>query len=70
MTEQWKKIVELFLSRIMSLCNALSPAEWKEERYSCLTEPTGCEVEGSLFIAAKLGTLTEYSSYKYIFVGN
>lgn len=65
-----KKIVELFLSRIMSLCNALSAAEWKEERYSCLTEPIGCEVEGSLFIAAKLETFTEYSSYKYIFVGN
>lgn len=54
----------------MSLCNALSAAEWKEERYSCLTEPIGCEVEGSLFIAAKLETFTEYSSYKYIFVGN
>lgn len=47
----------------MSLCNELSAAEWKEERYSRLTEPIGCEVEGSLFIAAKLETLTEYSSY-------
>lgn len=47
----------------MSLCNELSTAEWKEERYSRLTEHIGCEVEGSLFIAAKLETLTEYSSY-------